>query len=297
MSPPRAGAPDAGALHVFLKARVPAFMIPGRFVALPALPLTPTGKIDRGALTARVSSATSPASVARRLPGDLLEVQLADLWEDVLDVHPVGMQDDFFALGGHSLGAVRIVHQIERLFGQRLPPSTLHANTTVETLARVLIRRQQDTFAGPVLKLQADGTRRPFFFFHGDLNGGGFYCRELGRHLGPDQPVFAIHPLGLDRRPVPATIEAMAAEHLAQIRAIQPDGPYFIGGYCNGGLTAYEVARALADAGERVEPIVLIATEADTRFGRFRALLAEGAGRLGMREDEATAYFGRLRSS
>ena len=190
---------------------------------------------------------------------------------------------------------MRLVQQIERLFGQRLPLSTLHAHTTVETLARAMVRRQQDTFAVPVLKLQADGTRRPFFFFHGDLNGGGFYCRELARHLGPDQPFFAIHPLGLDGRPIPATIEAMAAEHLAQIRALQPHGPYFIGGYCNGGLTAYEVARALTDAGERVEPIVLIAADADTRFARLRAVLAGVAGRLGLREDEATAHFGRWR--
>ena len=95
------------------------------------------------------------------------------------------------------------------------------------------------------MKLQEHGGRRPLFFFHGDLNGGGFYCRELARHLGPEQPVFAIHPLGLDDRPVPATIEAMATEHLARMRELQPRGPYFLGGYCNGGLMAYEVARRL----------------------------------------------------
>ena len=98
---PRAGAPDAGALHGFLTARLPAFMIPGRFVTVPALPLTPIGKIDREALMARVSSAPGPTAVARRVSArDPLEAQLADLWEDILDVHPVGIQDDFFALGG-----------------------------------------------------------------------------------------------------------------------------------------------------------------------------------------------------
>jgi amino acid adenylation domain-containing protein len=292
---PRAVAPDAGALHAFLRERVPAFMIPGLFVAMPALPLTPIGKVDREALQARVSSATDPAPGARVPPRDPLEAHLVALWEDVLDVHPVGVKDDFFALGGHSLGAVRIVQQIERLFGQPLPLSALHANATVEELARVLLRREQEMFTVPVLKLQAAGRRRPLFFFHGDINGGGFYCRELARHLGPEQPLFAIHPLGLDRRPVPATIEAMATEHLVQIRAIQPHGPYFIGGYCNGGLTAYEVARALAGAGERVEQVVLIAAAADTRFARLRPLLDRLAHRLGVREDEAADYFGRLR--
>ena len=293
---PRTSAPDAAALQAFLGERVPAFMIPAYVVAIPAVPRTPSGKLDRAALVARVASAAGPAPDARRLPPrDPLEAQLAALFEDILDVHPVGVKDDFFALGGHSLAAVRLVQQVERLFGQRLPLSALHAGATVEELARVLIRRELDSFAVPVLRLQAEGPRQPFFFFHGDLNGGGFYCRELARQLGPEQPVFAIHPLGLDHRAVPVTIEAMAAEHLAQIRAIQPHGPYFIGGYCNGGLTAYEVARALAVAGERVEPVVLIAAAADTRLARFRPLLDRVAGRLGLHENEAADYFGRLR--
>ncbi len=146
-----------------------------------------------------------------------------------------------------------------------------------------------------MLKLQADGGRRPLFFFHGDLNGGGFYCRELARHLGPEQPVLAIHPLGLDDRPVPTTIEAMAAEHLTRIRELQPRGPYFLGGYCNGGFTAYEVARRLAAAGERVEPVVLIAAAADLRLRRLRPLLDQLARHLGLSENEAADYFGRVR--
>jgi amino acid adenylation domain-containing protein len=276
----------------YLGQRLPSFMIPTRFMTIAAMPLTPVGKLDRAALAAlELPSATAPSLPAR----DPLEARLVAVWEQILGVHPVGVRDDFFALGGHSLGAVRVVQQIERLFGQRLPLSVLHANPTVENLARVLLARDRGQFAQPVLRLQARGRRRPLIFFHGDLNGGGFYCRELAHHLGPEQPVLAIHPLGLDDRPVPATIEAMADAHLAVVRQLQPHGPYVLGGYCNGGLTAYEVARRLALGGERVELVVLIAAAADMRFALLRAMLDRLAGHLGLGETERVDLFGRVR--
>jgi aspartate racemase len=283
---------DTSSLAEHLRRRLPTYMIPARLVPIAAVPLTPVGKVDRSALAAL----ETPATAAPRLPArDPLEARLVALWEEILGVHPIGIKDDFFALGGHSLRAVRLVQQIERLFGQRLPPSLLHANATVESLARVLLHRERGQRAVPVLRLQEHGRHRPLFFFHGDLNGGGFYCRELARHLGPEQPVTVIHPLGLDHGQVPGTIEAMAAVHLAQIRSLQPHGPYFIGGYCNGALTAYEVARTLAAAGEAVEPVVLIAAAADRRLRRIRRLVDRIACSLGMQEDEAARYFGRLR--
>ena len=248
--------------------------------------------MDRAALAAL----ELPSIASRRQPArDPLEARLIALWEDILGVSPVGVRDDFFALGGHSLDAVRLIQQIERLFDQRLPLSILHADPTVESLARVLLDRDRMCLRDPIMKLQEHGGRRPLFFFHGDLNGGGFYCRELARHLGPEQPVFAIHPLGLDDRPVPATIEAMATEHLARMRELQPRGPYFLGGYCNGGLMAYEVACRLATAGEPVEPVVLIAAAADVRLRWLRPLLDQLAGGLGLSETETANYFGRVR--
>jgi thioesterase domain-containing protein len=294
--PDTAATPDAAGLREFLRRRVPDFMVPAAFVRVPALPLGPSGKVDRAALAALAAGLAEPHATAKRVrPRDPLEARLVALWEDVLGVSPVGVTDDFFALGGHSLSAVRILQQIERLFGQVLTLGALQANATVEALARALLRAENSRLQEPVLKLQEGGHRRPFFFFHGDFNGGGFYCRELARHLGPEQPLFAIHPLGLDGGPVPATIETMAAVHLALIRRLQPHGPYFIGGYCNGGLTAYEVARALTAAGERVEPVVLIAAAPDTRLRRLQLLLHRLAGRCGLDEEKTASYFGRLR--
>ena len=279
-------------LREYLKTRLPAFMVPSAFHTIASVPLTPIGKVDRAALAAM----ETPSAPGRHLGArDPLEARLIALWEETLGVTPIGVKDDFFALGGHSLAAVRIVQQIERLLGQSLPLTALYANPTVEDLARALLRRERERFLAPVLKLQDEGTRRPFFYFHGDLNGGGFYCRDLARHLGPEQPVYAIQPLGLDGGHVPVTIEAMAEEHLRVIRELQPHGPYLIGGYCNGGLVAYEVARRLADAGETVEPLVLIAAAADTRLRLMRPLTHALARLLGLGPEEAADYFGRLR--
>jgi thioesterase domain-containing protein/acyl carrier protein len=266
--------------------------VPSAFVTLPALPHTPIGKVDRSALAALEPHAAVPRRLAARDP---LEARLVELWEETLGVRPIGVKDDFFGLGGHSLAAVRIVQQIERLLGQALPLTALYANPTVEDLARVLLRRDRARFLAPVVRLQEGGARRPFFFFHGDLNGGGFYCRDLARHLGVEQPVFAVQPLGLDGGRVPATIEEMAEAQLGLIRGLQPEGPYLVGGYCNGGLVAYEVARRLAAAGETVEPVVLIAAAADTRLRRLRPLAARLARMLGLGADEAADYFARLR--
>jgi hypothetical protein len=103
-----------------------------------------------------------------------------------------------------------------------------------------------------------DASRRPFFFLHGDYNGGGFYCRNLVRHLDPAQPFWAIHPYGLAGQPAPGPVEDMAEAHLSLLREVQPAGPYRLGGHCNGALEAYEMARQLRARGEGVELLLLM---------------------------------------
>jgi thioesterase domain-containing protein len=141
------------------------------------------------------------------------------------------------------------------------------------------------------------GPRPPFFFFHGDLTGGGFYCLRLARRLEPDQPVYVVHPLGRDGRPMPTTIEAMAEAHLDAIRAVQPTGPYRLGGYCNGALVAYEMAQRLSDAGETVESLVLIAAAPDTRFATLRAGLDRLAAGLRIPRERSLDWFARFRAA
>ncbi len=257
-------------LRAFLRRTLPPYMIPSAFVTVPALPLTPSGKVDRRALPA---PGTARPDGERPLvaPRDLLEAQLAEMWEELLGLHPVGVQDDFFDLGGHSLLAVQVVRQVEALYGRALPLTALYAEPTVEGLAR-LLRREADVARAPVIRIHEGGRRRPLFFFHGDLAGGGFYSLKLARRLGPDQPFYVVQSLGQDGDGAPRSIEDMAAVHLLALRAVQPRGPYRLGGYCHGGLVAYEIARRLAAAGERVELLVLVAATPWVRFARLRAL-------------------------
>lgn len=184
--------------------------------------------------------------------------QLARLWEDVLHTSDIGVADSFFALGGHSLLAVRLVNEIARATGVRLPLATFFTDPTVEGVARALKHRRDGDAPDRLLPVRTGGSKRPLFFLHGDYNGGGFYCVNLAHYLDPERPFYALHPHGLDGRAVPPTIEAMAADHVATMRGVQPEGPYLLGGYCNGGLIAFEMARQLRERGERVEELIVL---------------------------------------
>jgi len=285
-----------GDLRVFLKERLPSYMIPAQFVTLEALPLTPNGKIDRRKLPAPRDA--QPERDAGYVPPESpLEEQLVQIWEEFLDVRPIGVRDDFFDLGGHSLLAVQVMSAIERTVGRRLPLSTLFAGATIQRLAEVLLAQEADTLGSPVTAIHAEGTRVPFFFLHGDYNGGGFYCLNLARVLGAEQPFYVLHPHGLDGRPVPASIEALASEHLATVRTVQPHGPYLLGGHCNGGLIAFEMAQRLTAQGERVEFLALLDTPAENTWlgaGLLRGLVDWSGKIRGRTEQERLERFIRL---
>jgi thioesterase domain-containing protein len=192
----------------------------------------------------------------------------------------VGINDDFFDLGGHSLLAVRLMDAIERACGRRLPLAALFEHATIESLASRLLREEVEALHAPATAIKASGARPPFFFLHGDYTGGGFYCRGLASRMDPEQPFWVLHPHGLDGGPVPPSIEAMAADRLRTLRALRPVGPYLLGGYCNGGLVALEMARQLRATGQEIGLLVLL--DATAPHGWRRALLGAGTalGRL-----------------
>ena len=187
-----------------------------------------------------------------------LEVQLAGIWADLLKLPHIGLQDDFLDLGGDSLLATEMFHHVEQDCGCRVDPSRMLSGLTVERLATEIIAGSRENLSRPVVQVQVGDGRAPFFFFHGDTESGGFYCRRLARALGPDVTMYAVHPHGLDGAALPDTVEEMAAERLRSIAEIQPAGPYHIGGFCGGGIIAYEMARQLRARGEQVAPLLLI---------------------------------------
>jgi amino acid adenylation domain-containing protein len=259
--------------------RLDAHVLPARFIELERLPLTANGKIDRAALPA--PEPVRPNLASRMVePFGLTQLRLCELWEEFLDVAPVGVHDDFFDLGGDSLLAMSMMSRVEEIFGRSVPVSVLLGAANIERLASALSADSRD-LEGPVVPIRQEGDRPAFFFLHGDYLSGGLYCRELVRRLNPHQPFLALPPCGVDGTPVPWSYGAMAKRHLEAIRAIQPRGPYVLGGECNGALVAYEIARLLEADGERVALLALLSASAENvRCARAPWLLRAAGGAL-----------------
>ncbi len=257
--PQSSPAPSTGLLRRYLQARLPAYMIPAVFVTLETLPLTVTGKVDRGALPPppRPEAARERPFVAPRSP---TEHQIAAIWEKIFGVSPIGANDNFFDLGGDSLMAAALVATIEETFGRVLSPSVLLQASTVADLATSTIRVESG-FNEPFTVLRASGTRAPIFFLHNDY-GRGLYTHALARCLDADRPFYAVHLDGLDELAALPTVEALAANRIQAVRAARRHGPYVLGGHCHGGLIALEMARQLRADGEHVKLVVMVDTRA-----------------------------------
>jgi amino acid adenylation domain-containing protein len=265
--PSRKQIPKASELRSHLQQTLPQYMVPSAFVLLEAMPKTPNGKVDKCALPAPHGS--DFYETAKYVPArNEMETQLTNIWESVLSKTPIGIRDNFFDLGGHSLLAARLMHRIEQESGKRLPLAALLQAPTIEQLASLLRQKEQEEIEqswAPLVPIQPEGSQPPFFCIHG-VGGNVVGFRDLARHLGDDQPFYALQPQGLDGRSECLTgISEMAERYLQEIRKVQLVGPYRIGGYSFGGLVAYEMAQMLEAQGEEVALLALF----DTYPGRI----------------------------
>ena len=199
-------------------------------------------------------------------PRDPLELMLAAIWEETLGRSPIGVAEPFDAEDGDAARLATMLARVEQACGRTVPESARSPELTVASLAVAMkaLARSPESNRNPAYFVRNRPragltTRPPFFFLHGDIGGGGFYCVALAGHLGKDQPFYALAPHGVDGSPLPPTIQAMAAAQREILRGIRPTGPYRIGGHCNGALIAYEVARQLVAEGEHVERLILVA--------------------------------------
>ena len=198
-------------------------------------------KIDRNRLPVPAMSdvLTEENYVA---PQDDLEAQLVRVWEEILQVHPIGIQDDFFELGGHSLLAANLFTRIENALGMHLPLATLFDAPTIAAQAKLLRQEGWDAYFSPLVAVQPDGLN-PILFCMAAHGGNVLTYRDLSLHLGNEQPVYALQSRGLDGiDEILFRVEDIAADFIAAMRAIQPHGPYYVCGSSFGGLVAYEVA-------------------------------------------------------
>ncbi|MDQ3385094.1 MAG: amino acid adenylation domain-containing protein, partial [Actinomycetota bacterium] len=245
---------DLGALHRFARDRLPDYMVPSHMTTLEALPLTPSGKVDTQALPV-------PAFDRAILSADYVaprtqeERALVEMWVQLLGVEQIGVEDDFFELGGDSLMAVELFAMIKRHFGEDLPLGALARSPNVAGLARALGEGAEEQWSS-LVPLRAEGTAPPLFCIHGGF-GNVTSFPNLARALPEDQPVWALQWDGLDGRHGSRTIPAMAQTYVDALRDVQPHGPYRFVGQCVGGLIAREMTAQLQRSGEEVELLVM----------------------------------------
>ena len=209
------------------------------------------------------------------------------LWQEVLGIPDLGVEDDYSAAGGTSLLAARLFSLVTQRFGVRLPLTTILDHSTVRKLAGAIRADRPQT--GPLIELRPDGLKN-FFFVH-DGDGETLLYGNVARRLPNQFAVFGIEPRQLRGIPLAhARIEDMASYYIEVIRQKQPHGPYFVGGMCAGGVIAYEMARQLEAVGEDVELVVLLNSAMPTtpkrhgriarqRMGRLRQVVAERGGK------------------
>jgi amino acid adenylation domain-containing protein len=246
----------AAQLLPYLQQKVPNYMLPSAFVVLDALPLTPNGKVDKRALQNYeiIRQVTNKFFVA---PRNFTELSLVKLWENLLNTSPIGVTDNFFDLGGHSFLAVRLMAQIQDRFGHNLPLSTLFENPTIEKLAIIVSQPSRQSSNSPLVAINSDGKKIPFFCIHGAGGNISPYF-NLSKRLGEDYPFYALEDTLEQDKPEIISVEETATRYLQEIRKVQPNGPYLLGGHCYGGVLAFEIAQQLQKQGQIVSLLVVI---------------------------------------
>ncbi len=289
-----------GQLRDFLRESLPDYMLPTRFVFLEALPMTANNKVDVKALP-EPATAASPDDAAPRPAGEpqgALEVQLLALWRQSLDDDRLGVHDDFFEHGGHSLKAVQLLTRIEQVFGRKLPLATLFQAPTVARMAHLLKEANWRPSWRSLVAINPTGSKPPMFLIPG-VGGNVLMFGLLSKLLGPDQPTYGLQARGLDGQEKPFTrIPDMAAHYLSELRNARPSGPYVLCGSCTGGVVAFEMAqhlvaqgrdRASGDPRDMASFVVRHRTLV-VRLAVAAAVHVAKAGRDGRRASQAAAF-------
>ncbi|MEH1918687.1 amino acid adenylation domain-containing protein [Nostoc sp.] len=261
----------------FLQQKLPEYLLPSAFFIVDSLPLNANGQVDRQALSA-LNPNNSKIEKTFATAEDPLQFQLTKIWETLLGIHPIGIKDNFFDLGGNSLLAVHLFSQIEKIFGLNLPLAILLQSSTIEQLTNIIrqqgfspeshnqVESSTSTNSGKsiawssLVPMQPNGSKPPIFCIHA-IGLSVLYYRDLSLHLGENQPFYALQARGLSGKEAPFTkLAEMAAHYIKEIQTIQPEGPYFLGGSSFGGLVAWEMAQQLVRQGQKVALLALFDT-------------------------------------
>ncbi len=237
-------------LHQFLIKKLPEYMVPSVFVFLKSMPVTPHGKIDRSSLPVPDQERIEMRGTS--VPKNAIELKLKNIWEECLKVSSIGVDENFFELGGNSIQAAQLFSSIRKNMGKQLPLSILFKAPTIEELAIYVSEESPEIFGSSIVPIQPKGFKQPLFLMHAGA-GTVLLYKSLTLYLGSDQPVYGIQAKGLNGYECPHTrIEDMATHYINEIRTVQSEGPYLLGGYCLGVILAFEMAQQLTRQNQKV---------------------------------------------
>ncbi|MBC6112098.1 non-ribosomal peptide synthetase [Pedobacter fastidiosus] len=242
----------------FLRSQLPEYMIPRTLVKVDKIPLTSNGKIDRKLLPSPtlIDLHTENNFVA---PQNGIQELISKIWSEHLGINEISIKDDFFELGGHSMIAIKVMIEIEKQTGKRLPLASLFDHPTIEKISTQLNPSEGKRWDS-LVPIKTTGTKNPVYLIH----GGGLNVlvfRSMSKYLDAEQPVYALQALGLNgETTLYYTIEEIANKYISEILEQNPDGPYLIAGYSLGGKIAYEMANQLLKMGKKIEMLGIFDT-------------------------------------
>ncbi|WP_338356170.1 amino acid adenylation domain-containing protein [Yeosuana marina] len=249
---------DENTILNYLKLELPDYMIPKKLIRLEHFPLTRNGKIDKEALP---DSTNHPTIIKKKQkPKTRLEKKVSYIWEELLMLTDIGVDDDFFSIGGNSLLAFRLIAKIKKVFGKELSVNTIFENPTISTLSKKLMSSKNKDKHKSLMVLNKNGDKVPFFFAP-PVGGTPLSYEELSKELGSTQPFYGFVSKGLDGKSKPyENIHEMASAFIEELIRENPKGPYAIGGYSFGGSVAFELAFQLEKRGYPVKRLFILDT-------------------------------------
>jgi len=251
---------DSVNIKKYLKSVLPAYMVPAFYINLDALPLTKNGKTDRQSLPAPDIASRQRTIIPAQ---NTTEAQILSIWKTVLNQDQISTDDDFYDIGGHSLLAAQLTNKISNTFNVDPGHQFILTNTTIQEMAKAITQKNIGTNDTCAIRL-SNGTKNkhPLFLMH--PIGGTVHCyMALKQTMDKNFPVYAFQSPGIDDiDEVEVGIESIVEKYVAEILTIQPEGPYTLGGWCFGGVLAYEAASQLKAMNKQVAGVHVFDTRA-----------------------------------
>jgi amino acid adenylation domain-containing protein len=236
---------------------LPWYMVPAAFKVVESFQLTPNGKVDRKALPAFEFSGPLDVEAGAEVQEDCLELTILHCWRTALNRPDIGLDHDFFQAGGHSLQAMRMLAELNKKLGLKIPVSHLVEAPTARKFGELLMRTKE-VRARYLVSMQPEGSLPPIYLVH-HLLGDVFIYRSVASQFAPDRPVFGIQsPVDFIDRPQPYSLQTLASDYVGEILKRQPEGPIHLAGFSSGSLIAFEMARQLENLGHEVGLLALI---------------------------------------